>query len=71
MEDPHPGRCKNLRPCADPTFGYRRCLGYEHKPHQCHFEEDTSLRPRVRAAGWMESYVKDKPKPWVDPTDPT
>lgn len=68
MPDPHPGRCQNLRPSKNRIGQFLRCLGYEGKPHECHFEQEMIvMRDGPIYSGQIVS--TQKPEPWKDPTD--
>lgn len=65
VPDPHPGRCRNLRPSRYYSGTFLRCLDYEGTEHQCSFDVE-----RIPASnpGWNSAtYTHTEPKPWVKP----
>lgn len=61
--DPHPGRCRNLRPSDAHPGSFLRCLDYEGLKHVCSFEKET-IHSAIDTTIY-QSVVK--PKPWVKP----
>lgn len=66
-KDPHPGRCKNLRPVThnDGHIENLRCLEYENEPHQCSFPESTHVV--VETNNIFRSSDPPQPEPWIRP----
>lgn len=65
MDDPHPGRCKNLRPHG---LEMLRCLDYDHVPHRCTFPEPKYPKERENQYSHsITAYQPTKPQPWRKP----
>jgi len=64
MDDPFPGRCKNLRPHG---LEMLRCLDYEHALHRCTFPEPKY--PQERSDSYAHHIASHplKPQPWRKP----
>jgi len=66
--DPHPGRCRNLRPSVNAYAEARRCLEMDGHDGRCRFPEE---RPAENLASGGGVYSTPQPKPWVVPAADT
>lgn len=68
VDDPHPGRCLNLRADrGDPyRLTYKRCLEAEGTGHVCRFPPDRATVSTAWANG-IRSSNPPKPVPWIIP----
>lgn len=66
MDDPYPGRCRNLHPGTD-RYGYAknyRCLDRSGHTGTCRFPEPDPPAPTT----WSGNiYIKQSPTKWVPP----
>lgn len=65
MDDPHPGRCKNLRPDLSNPYhpDMYRCVRMEGHTEACRFE----FRRYDYPSSYSQSYQTSSPTPWVEP----
>lgn len=63
--DPHPGRCKNLRPEPNVPGELRRCLDRDNHASACRFQ-DPKPYPQQIASG-INEYRPPESKRWVPP----